>query len=285
VALCAHPEGILGVSAGRDGTVRLWHLPVSRSSDASQESQPQSRAFAYLKDLEEDLLCVSWSPDAQALAVGSAKGSLYLLNAHDLSVRTALLGDASGASGALSAITATCFRPDGQYVASACFRLGTGGDREGSGGGVTKATSAAGRSDNGGMVLAVEITILITFVGKRRAATGTAQDTQLTRIEKGVLPPQMARGVPVAMDWSLDGKYLQVCTRERELFYWCVAPHAAITPSFASSLFHASGNGGRSGGGGREGMSVDVLQAWDEFESSMLAACASKPGQGWCSWT
>ena len=101
LSVCANPNGSMGGSAGRDGTVRLWALTAGRSAAAHS---------AYLfRDLQEDLLCIAWSPDAQAIAVGSSKGSLHVLDAHDLSVRSSQLADA-----ALGVITATSFRPDGQ---------------------------------------------------------------------------------------------------------------------------------------------------------------------------
>ena len=250
VSLATHPHGEMGASAGRDGTLRTWDLPVARGKSGQEATASRG---AKLTELQEDLLCISWSHDAQAIAVGSAKGSLYIINAHDLSIRVSQIGDTPAGYAALSAITATCFRPDSQYLASAGFSI---------------VTSSASESA-GSQGYHLEVSVLITFVGKKRVLG--SNDDVLPRIEKGLLPPHKARGVPLSLDWSADGRYLQVATREREVLYWSVLPFRALMPDF--TMDHAGGDGAVEVEAGRD---VTSLDAWDTFESSQLSAARDR---------
>ena len=266
IALCADPAGLMGASAGRDGTVRVWALPISRKAD---EEAREDEGLRFLKDLQEDLLCIAWSQDSQALAVGSAKGSVCILNAHNLSVRTWQTGDYPASHSALSVVTAMSFRPDGQYLAS------TGLMRyEGTG-------AADGQVE-------LQVSVLISFVGKKRVPGGSKDALQ--RIEKGLLPSQKARGIPVSIDWSHDGCYLQVATSAREVLYWSALKARALNPKFRASDgcqpthstdepgFEIAGDG-REGAGsaaGNGGASLEDLRAWDEFETSQLVAATSR---------
>ncbi len=250
VSLVTHPHGEMGASAGRDGTLRTWDLPVARGKSGQE---PTAGRAAKLTELQEDLLCIAWSHDAQAIAVGSAKGSLYIINAHDLSIRVSQIGDTPAGYAALSAITATCFRPDSQYLASAGFSIVKSSASE----------SAASQCHH------LEVSVLITFVGKKRVLG--SNDDVLPRIEKGLLPPHKARGVPLSLDWSADGRYLQVATREREVLYWSVLPFRALTPDF--TMDRAGGHGAVGVEAGRD---VSSLDAWDAFESSQLSAARDR---------
>ena len=136
----------------------------------------------------------------------------------------------------------------------------------------------------------VLVSVLISFVGKKRSG-----GNKLVALEKGILPAQKARGVPISLDWSMDGRYIQVSTRERDLLYWCVSPHALLLPhSDAASPQHPQGvegedkgGGGVAGGGvemGRDAASLAGLRAWDEFKATQESAGRATPGHGWSSW-
>jgi len=252
VSLAAHPRGEMGASAGRDGTLRVWELPVARG----EEQKATASRGAKLKELKEDLLCIAWSHDAQAIAVGSAKGSLYIINAYDLTERSSQIGDTPAGCAALSAITATCFRPDGQYLASAGFC-------------VVK-PSASDSADSPDQY--VQVSVLITFVGKKRGTGDHAEAFE--RIEKGLLPPHKARGIPISLDWSSDGRYLQVATRHREVLYWSVLPFRALKPDF--TVDGVSGTGAAGVEVGRDVTALEAMQAWDTFESSQLSAAKDR---------
>ncbi len=66
-----------------------------------------------------------------------------------------------------------------------------------------------------------EVSVWIAFAGKKHAG-GDSRLRVLASIPKGLLPPHKARGVPVSVDWSVDGSYIQVSTLEHEVLYWSV---------------------------------------------------------------
>ena len=231
VSLATHPDGTKGASVGRDGTVRVWEFPSKYTAGSGAVHQP-TLALSLLADLYEELLCVAWSPDGSALSVGSSDGSVLLLNAHDLSRRDWQQG--IGAERAkIRAITATNFRSDGQYVASVGFVM------------LKEGGSAEGRK--------FDVSVLISFVSKNPGH-------KLVALERGLLPAQQARGLPISVDWSIDGCYLQVSTEAREVLYWSVAPPEPCA------------------------LSPHAREAWGAFKNTLEAVALKGPGLGWSSW-
>ena len=82
-----------------------------------------------------------------------------------------------------------------------------------------------------------EVSVWIAFAGKKHAGADSRARV-LGSIPKGLLPPHKARGVPVSVDWSKDGCYLQVSTVEHEVLYWSVLQGGggALLPPYTPAL-------------------------------------------------